>query len=184
LTNAKLPKAELHIYGAYATEKVHQLNNKKEGFIIKGWADNTENVFKQYRICLAPLQFGAGLKGKLIDAMIYGTPSITSKIGAEAMHGGLPWNGFITDDIDDFVQKSVGLYQNKEVWVQSQLNGIAIINQGYNKQEFSDVLINTIIKVGKNIDNHRLKNITGRILEHHTLQSSKYLSKWIEEKNK
>ncbi|MCF6223799.1 MAG: glycosyltransferase family 4 protein [Flavobacteriaceae bacterium] len=184
LIQKKLPKAELHIYGAYATEKVQQLNNKKEGFIIKGWADNAENIFKKYRICLAPLQFGAGLKGKLIDAMIYGTPSITSKIGAEAMHGSLPWNGFIADDIDDFIQKSLELYQNKKVWVKSQLNGVAIINQGYNKQEFSDALMNKVIEISNNLDNHRLKNITGIILDHHTLQSSKYLSKWIEEKNK
>ena len=44
---------------------------------------------------LAPLQFGAGLKGKLLDAMLYGIPSVTTSIGAEAMHDDLPWNGSV-----------------------------------------------------------------------------------------
>ena len=64
-------------------------------------------------VCLAPLQFGAGLKGKLLDAMLYGTPSVTTSIGAEAMHDDLPWNGFICDDPEEFATRSVELYQNE-----------------------------------------------------------------------
>ncbi len=180
----ELPKAELHIYGAYVTEKVDQLNNKKEGFIIKGWADNAKEIFENYRICLAPLQFGAGLKGKLIDSMLFGTPSITTSIGAEAMHDNLPWNGFIEDNPKEFAKKSIELYQNKKIWKKAQQNGISIINQCYSKELFSKKFINTIFKIEKNLENHRLNNFTGAILQHHTMQSTKYLSKWIEEKNK
>jgi len=180
----ELPKAELHIYGAYATEKVNQLNNEKEGFIIKGWTDNAKEAFKNYRICLAPLQFGAGLKGKLIDAMLFGTPSVTTKIGAEAMHGNLPWNGFITDDYRVFAKISVELYQNESLWLKSQEKGVKIINQCYSKEEHGNLLFKSIDNVQKNITEHRLQNFTGQILQHHSLQSTKYLSKWIEEKNK
>src|SRR5690606_11437082 len=62
----QLPNTEVHIYGAYAPQQILQLNNKKEGFIIKGWAENAESVMKTYRLQLAPLRFGAGLKGKLL----------------------------------------------------------------------------------------------------------------------
>ena len=55
LIRKKLPKAELYIYGAYATDKVMQLNNKKEGFIIKGWAENTKEVFIQCKEFVLPL---------------------------------------------------------------------------------------------------------------------------------
>ncbi len=184
LIHKELPKAELHIYGAYATEKVKQLNNEKEGFIIKGWIDNAKEAFKNYRICLAPLQFGAGLKGKLIDAMLFGTPSVTTKIGAEAMHGDLPWNGFITDDYRAFAEKSIELYQNESLWLKSQEKGVKIINQCYSKEEYGNLLFKSIKTVQKNIIEHRLQNFTGQILQHHSLQSTKYLSKWIEEKNK
>ena len=61
----RLPKAEMHIYGAYPPPKATQLHNAKEGFLIKGWAEDAQKVMQQARLCLAPLRFGAGIKGKL-----------------------------------------------------------------------------------------------------------------------
>jgi len=133
LIKQKLPEAKMLVYGAYATEKVNQLNDKKDGFLIKGWAENTENIFTNAKVCLAPLQFGAGLKGKLIDAMQYGTPSITTSIGSEAMHKKLPWNGFIADDPKEFASKAVELYTTEKVWINAQQNGIEIINNCFSK---------------------------------------------------
>ena len=184
LIRNKLPNAELHIYGAYSSEKVMQLHNKKEGFIIKGRANNLEKVFTNSKVFLAPLQFGAGLKGKLIDAMLFGTPSVTTKIGSEAMHDDLPWNGFITDDPFDFARKSIALFNNEQDWLLAQQNGIQIINACYDKEKYGKILRNTISDIQSNLTEHRLQNFTGAMLRHHTLQSSKYLSKWIEEKNK
>jgi len=136
LIREKLPEAQLHVYGAYASEKVQQLHHKKDGFIIKGWAENAEDIFSNGRVCLAPLQFGAGLKGKLIDAMQFGTPSVTTNIGAEAMHYKLPWNGFITDDPVDFALKSVALYTDENIWKNAQQNGIEIINSCFSKEYY------------------------------------------------
>lgn len=184
LIREKLPEAEMHIYGAYPTEKVQQLQNKKEGFIIKGRAENVEVVFTNARVCLAPLQFGAGLKGKLIDAMKFGTPSVTTKIGAEAMHNQLPWNGFIEDDPNTFASKSIELYTLENLWKNAQQNGIEIINSCFSKEKYERKLMNKIAVLQKNLEEHRQNNFIGAILLHHTLQSTKYLSKWIEEKNK
>jgi glycosyltransferase involved in cell wall biosynthesis len=184
LIHEKLPEAQLHVYGAYTTEKALQLQNKKEGFIIKGWAESAKEVFMNAKVCLAPLQFGAGLKGKLIDAMLYGTPSVTTKIGAEAMHDKLPWNGFIADNPNEFALKSVELYINKNLWKKSQKNGIKIINTCYSKEKYEQKLLNKIEYTQINCVELRLKNFTGSMLLHHTIQSTKYMSKWIEEKNK
>jgi glycosyltransferase involved in cell wall biosynthesis len=184
LIRKKLPEAQLHIYGAYTTEKVQQLHNKKDGFLIKGWTENVEVVFTNARVCLAPIQFGAGLKGKLIDAMKFGTPSITTNIGAEAMHNKLPWNGFIIDDPIEFALNSVALYTNENLWRKAQQNGVKIINSCYSKEKYGKRLLDKIKAIQKNMEEHRLKNFIGALLLHHTLQSTKYMSKWIEEKNK
>ncbi len=184
LIRKKLPKAQLYIYGAYTTEKVRQLHNQKEGFIVKGWVKSKQEAFLNSRVCLAPLQFGAGLKGKLIEAMLYGTPSVTTSVGAEAMHDALPWNGFIADDPKEFAEKAIELYQNRLLWVEAQQNGIAIINQCYPKEKYQKLIIDTISSIQNDLEKHRLNNFTGIMLMHHTLQSTKYLSKWIEEKNK
>jgi len=184
LIRKQLPVVELHIYGAYATKKVMQLNNVKEGFIIKGWAENKEDVFTKAKVCLAPLRFGAGLKGKLVDAMKYGTPSITTTIGSEGLHDELQWNGFVTDKPEEFAENAVDLYKNKELWLVSQTNGLKIINLCFDKTKYANSFINTLQNMQKDIVKHRQKNFIGSMLLHHTLQSTKYLSKWIEEKNR
>jgi glycosyltransferase involved in cell wall biosynthesis len=184
LIKNKLSNAEIHIYGAYTTDKVKQLHNEKEGFLIKGWAENTKNTFTNAKICLAPLQFGAGLKGKLIDAMLYGTPSVTTSIGAEGMHKNSPWNGFISNNPNEFALNAVELYNNETLWKNAQKNGIEIINSCFSKTKHSHKLLNRIDFIYNNLEEHRLQNFTGEMLKHHTLKSTKYLSKWIEEKNK
>ncbi len=180
----QLPEAEIHIYGAYATEKVFQLHNEKEGFIIKGRAENVEYVFNQAKVLLAPIPFGAGIKGKLLESMQFGLPNVTSAVGAEAMHGNLDWNGFITDNETEFVEKAVLLYQDENLWQKSQENGFKIIKNRFKKELFEPNFIHKIQEISENLESHRNQNFLGQILQHHTLQSTKYLSKWIEEKNK
>jgi len=180
----KLPKIELHVYGAYANQKIKQLHNPKEGFIIKGWTNNKEEAYTNSRVCLAPLLFGAGLKGKLIDTMIYGTPNVTTTIGAESMTRNLKWNGFIENNPENFALKSVELYTCEEKWLQFQLNGKEIINNCFNKIKFGEDLQEKINITSENIKEHRAQNFVGQLLQYHTLKSTQYLSKYIEEKTK
>ncbi len=180
----QLPEAEIHIYGAYASEKVFQLHNEKEGFIIKGRAENVESVFSQAKVLLAPIPFGAGIKGKLLESMQFGLPNVTSAVGAEAMQGNHDWNGFITDSETEFIEKAVLLYQDENLWRKSQENGFKIIENRFKKELFEPNFIHKIQEISENLESHRNQNFLGQILQHHTLQSTKYLSKWIEEKNK
>jgi glycosyltransferase involved in cell wall biosynthesis len=184
LIRKELPHAELHIYGAYPSPKVNQLHQPKTGFLIKGRAENAQVVMLNARICLAPLRFGAGMKGKLIDAMTQGTPSITTTIGAEAMHGDLKWGGYITDEPVEFAQKAIHLYKDKTDWLDSVNRGVQIINQIFEKQSHAKLLINRIFDLTNNLKAHRAKNFIGSMITHHTIASTKYMSRWIEEKNK
>ncbi len=179
----QLPKAEIHIYGAYAPQQILQLNNKKEGFIIKGWAENLEDVMKGYRVQLAPIRFGAGLKGKLLDAMRFGLPSVTTAIGAEGMCGELPFGGAITASKEDFIHTAVQLYSDEIIWEKAQKNGFMIIQKRFQKEIFSTAFKSHIIALSKELETHRQKNFLGEILQQQSLQSTKYLSKWIELKN-
>ena len=179
-----LPKAELHIYGAYVSQQIQQLHNAKEGFIIKGFAKNAKEVVENARIVLAPLRFGAGIKGKLTEAMTCGTPSVTSSIGAEGMHDNLKWNGFITINNSEFIEKSILLYTDETLWKVLQKNGIEIINQIYGKEIIGQHFISKIEEIQQNLEIHRTQNFLGSLLQHQFLQATKYMSKWIEEKNK
>ena len=184
LIRMQLPTAVLEIYGAYPSQKVFQLHNEKEGFLIRGRAENAKEVISNTRVLLAPLRFGAGIKGKLLEAMQYGTPTITTSIGAESMHGTLDWNGIIEDEPQQFADAAVQLYQEESLWLQSQENGFTIVKQRYLKELFEVEFAKQVSFLKLNLKNHRQNNFLGQMLSHHTMQSTKYMSRWIEEKNK
>ncbi|MBB1349337.1 glycosyltransferase [Pseudoalteromonas sp. Hal273] len=184
LIRKQLPKAELHIYGSYPPPKATALNNPKTGFLIKGWADNAFDVMQSARVCLAPLRFGAGIKGKLLEAMIMQTPSVTTYIGAEGMHNDLPWPGKIANTADDFANAAVEMYTNQSDFEQAQQDGNTLLNTLYDKAQLSTVLIKKIDSISSDLEAHREKNFTGQMLKHHTMRSTQYMSQWIAEKNK
>jgi glycosyltransferase involved in cell wall biosynthesis len=184
LIRKQLPHAEMHVYGAYCSDKHRQLHSEKEGFLIKGRADSVAEVISKARVLLAPLRFGAGLKGKLVEAMQCGTPSVTTSIGAEAMHGILPWSGSIADSPEDFAQAAIQLYTDKTAWEIAQQNGAEIIDQVYPKEELGKAFIQRLEELQANLENHRQQNFIGSMLMHHTLRSTEFMSRWIEAKNK
>ncbi len=184
LIRAELPNAQLKIYGAYSSQKVLNLHQPKTGFLIEGRADSASEVLENARVCLAPLRFGAGIKGKLLEAMYAGTPSVTTSIGSESMHGALGWNGFIADDPQEFAQKAITIYSKQVLWKSFQQAGFTILEKLFSKEKITDDFTKKLTELSKNIQIHRQENFIGAILQHHTMKSTMYMSRWIEEKNK
>lgn len=180
----KLPTAKLYIYGAYPPAKAMQLHKPMDGFYVEGRANNVQDVMQKARVCLVPLRFGAGLKGKLLEAMEFGTPSVTSSIGAEGMHGQLPWSGEISDDPEDFVNAAVRLHEDKAFWGHCQQRGRDILQTQFSPDVLLAALLNRINDIRNNLESHRRQNFQGGMLKHHSARSTKYMSLWIEEKNK
>lgn len=180
----QLPRAELEVYGAYAPQKAIQLHQPKDGFLVKGRAGTVEDVMSKARICLAPLRFGAGLKGKLLDAMRYGTPSITTGIGTEGMQGQLAWNGRVAETASGFAAAAVALYSDETEWHTAQAQGIQIYNARFDRRQFEQAFMNSLLQLQRHLPEHRLGNFTGAMLFHHSLLSTKYMALWIEAKNK
>lgn len=180
----QLPDAEMHIFGAYSSEKVFQLHNDKEGFLIKGRAENVANVFNSARVLLAPIPFGAGLKGKIWEGMLYGVPNVTTEVGAEGMQWNGLWNGFVANSDEDFIEKAVQLYTSESDWNQAQENGYEIAKNLFDWETFETQFKEKVDSLFENLQKHREANFLGQILQHHSLNSTKYMSKWIEAKNK
>ncbi len=180
----KLPKAEVHIYGAYPSQKVWELHKPKEGFIIKGRAEHAINTLANYRVLLAPIPFGAGLKGKFVDALHAQTPSVTTVIGAEGMrneHG--DWQGFVVQDEEELIDKTTELYLNPDLWHEKVAVGISMLNE-LKKEDWGRDFIQQIESVKADVVAHRNNNFTGQILWSNQFLATKYMSQWIEEKNK
>ncbi len=183
LIRKKLPEARMLIYGAYSSQKSQQLHNEKENFLVQGRAEDVIEVLQKARVLLAPLRFGAGLKGKLISGMKNGIPSVTTDIGAEGMNFS-SWNGFIENDWETFAEKAVELYKNQTSWEECRDSGFEIHNALFKKSKHEERLSLKLEELSKNLENHRQRNFIGSMLLQNTMNSYKYMSKWIEEKNK
>ena len=193
LIRKQLPKAEMHIYGAYPPPKATQLHNPKQGFHIKGWAEDAKAVIKQARLCLAPIRFGAGIKGKLSDAMECGTPSITTELGSEGMlinSADKDWNGEIMNSQEiinnpqDFADAAVKAYQDESAFIQYQKNGFAILANQYDESFWQKQFMTRLTEQVQALASSRNNNFFGLMLRHHSMKSTQYMAQWIEAKSK
>lgn len=180
---AKLPQAELHIYGAYPPPKAMQLHAPKQGFHIKGWADDAQQVLCKARILVAPLPFGAGLKGKLVEAMLCGTPSVTTSIGAEGIGCAQEWPGFVSDDEEAMIESVAALYTQAHLWQSKQQRCQALLSKRFSNQHAQTLWLR-IEQLLVNLKAHRLANFTGAMLNLHHQRSTQYMAQWIEAKTK
>lgn len=180
---AKMPDAQLHIYGSYPPPKANALQQAEQGFQMRGWAEDAQQVMSDARVCLAPIRFGAGLKGKLADAMACGTPSVTTPIGAESMHGDLPWGGAVVETLEDFVDAAIRLASDEHAWQLAHQRGQEILRHCFDRETASQHLIQAICEAREQQAARRLHNFTGAMLRHHSLKSTQYMSQWIQLKN-
>ena len=218
----KMPDAQLHIYGAYLPKKASQLHNVAQGFIIKGWADNAEEVISSARVLIAPIRFGAGIKGKLLDAMRTHTPSVTTWLGSEGISSeGISSEGISSEDknskgdlldvrtnnekvvkpistqwpgaicspimdkhaVDNFVEHAVSLYQNEAKWQKASLQCEEML-KAYRAQADDMTLPEQLQLLFNGLKTHRESLFLQSLLWHQSLNATKYMSQWIEEKNK
>ena len=184
LIREKMKEAKIHIFGAYIPQQILELHNKKEGFLVQGRADSAKTEIEKAKVLLAPIRFGAGIKGKFTDAMRVGTPTVTSPVGAEGMAGNLAWNGATADDPTAFAEAAVKLYENKKEWKEAQENGFEILKTNFSEEVHRERLRKKLQEISEELEQHRNSNFTGLMLKHHSHSSTKYLSKYIEAKNK
>ncbi|UMY67019.1 MULTISPECIES: glycosyltransferase [unclassified Flavobacterium] len=176
-------EAILYVYGAYVSPAVQQLHHPGSGFYIMGRAESVNTVMREARVLLAPLRIGAGHKGKLAEAMQFGLPSVTTSIGAEGMTADGRWGGYITDEPDLFAKYAVDLYHNQELWQQKQQEGTDVF-RSLDPDAAKEAFWKRLADLRIHLPTLRIRNFIGRMLTHHTMSSYKYLSRWIEEKEK
>ncbi|KPG95854.1 glycosyltransferase [Pseudomonas sp. RIT-PI-q] len=184
LIREQLPTAQLHIYGAYTPPKATALHNPVQGFHVMNWAEDALQVMSAARVCLAPLRFGAGIKGKIVDAMLCGTPNVTTPIGAEAMHGDEQWPGAVTPTAREFAHSAVRLYSDKAHWLNAQALGQTLLANRYQQSIHGPALIKKLIDCQQHLVQLRRDNFTGSMLRHHQHKSTQYMAQWIEAKNR
>jgi glycosyltransferase involved in cell wall biosynthesis len=174
----KLTDVSLHIYGPYLPPKIVEFHNPRERFFVHGWVEDARNMMSNARINLVPLRYGAGLKGKVFLAATSGTPSLITSIGAEGTHLET-MSDLIGRDENDFAQKAVAAYLDRELWNRTQQQAYDLFSTHFDKKKNESNLIKALQILQQDLPAHRDQNIIGGMLLHHSMGSTKYLSKWI-----
>lgn len=183
LIRAKIPDAQLTICGAYPPPKASALEDKKSGFIVKGWVNDAILAMQSARVCLAPLRFGAGIKGKLAEAMLCATPSVTTEIGSEGMTSELGWPGIVANNAQALAQAAIELYQQADLWQQCSDLGPKNAALLFSQETHFSALAARVCELNRTLAAHRQQNFIGAMLNHHHHKSTKYMAQWIAAKN-
>ncbi len=185
LIRQALPAAELHCYGSYGDKYAGELHAPKDGFLFQGRAEDALETMRRYRVNLAPLRFGAGLKGKLFDAFETGTPSVTTPIGAEGIvSDSSEWGSPVSADPSTFAGAAIRLYQDPAAWRAAVERGAAIVAERFDAGGWLERLPELIENARARLDQNRKVHFVGRMLRHHHQRSTEYMSRWIEAKNR
>ena len=179
---------ELHIYGSYASSEVLKLDSSATGFRIKGYTPDAAQTLSNYRVNLAPLRFGAGVKGKILDGWAGGTPSAATHLAAEGMtmckEGRALFGGILEDSAEHFAQRAADLYSDQVLWEKSQTAGFEILEGCFNPLRNENLFIEVLKASYAMRHERRLQNTIGAMLWYQGNRSTEYFSRWIEEKNK
>lgn len=173
----------LYVYGSYPPTHISKLHIPKDGFIVKGFAADIDQVLNDARVLLAPIRFGAGIKGKIVDAFRCGCPVVTTPIGSEGMlvnNDVSSWGGLIASNSRDFSQKAFQLYTNKEKWNDCHKNSQHVLKSLYSKKRNLDQIQSAIIDAILSLDERRDDDHVSNILWHQSMRSTEYFSKWIQ----
>ena len=143
LIHKKLPDVQFHILGAEAPDKVKALG-KKPGIQYVGFVEKLNPVLKKYRLGVAPLRYGAGIKGKVAMTMGAGIPCICTTIASEGMDLKNNEDTFIADNPYDFSEAVVKLYQNPELWQRFSNNGQKLVQRKFSEPANRADLLNNL----------------------------------------
>jgi glycosyltransferase involved in cell wall biosynthesis len=175
-----IPDCELHIYGAYTPQQLRGSN----GIRIKGCASNAYEVLSQYRVNLAPLRFGAGIKGKISDGWFVGTPCVGTSCAAEGMHDNLEFGGTVVDNPAEFAEAVAQLYVDEISWAQASERGVTIINTLFSAEAYERSFVDGVEQAHSTREDRRSRNFIGELLWYESNRSTEYFSRWIESKNR
>lgn len=117
-----LPQAQLFIVGSDPTPEILALNG--DGIVVTGYVKDTSPYFLNCRVFVAPLRYGAGVKGKVIEAASYGLPVVTTQLGAEGLNLKNGKNVLIADDPGGFAQQVVSVYSSRDLWLKLSVGAI------------------------------------------------------------
>ncbi len=138
LIKKALPEVKFYVVGSSPTRRVKALAG--EDIIVTGYVPEVQPYFHRCRVFVAPLRYGAGLKGKVGQAMSFGLPCVLTPIAAEGLGGRHGEEYLLAKGPEDFAREVVRLYQDRELWEKLARKGREHIRRHFSRQAVKETV--------------------------------------------
>ena len=129
LVRDRLPDTKFYIIGDKAPPEIVALASDR--IIVAGLQRDVRSFFDSVRLSVAPLRFGAGIKGKINQSLAFGVPVVATSIAVEGMNLADHEHVLVADEPQDFARALIELYESKELWKRLSQNGISKTQELY-----------------------------------------------------
>ena len=122
LVSEHLPEAKFYIIGDKAPPEIVALATER--IVVAGLQTDVRPFFDSVRLSVAPLRFGAGVKGKINQSMAFGVPVVATSLAVEGMGLTDGEDILVADEPEDFARAVIKLYESEELWPRLSENGV------------------------------------------------------------
>lgn len=137
---------KLMVVGLYNGKFIEKYQNENITFAGKVNDDELKKLYLSSKIALAPLRFGAGVKGKVVEAMYYGLPVVSTDFGIEGLNKGFEKFITIRNTEKEFADGILELYNNNKVLEEFSKASIKYSKENFSFKTATDIIKNIIEK--------------------------------------
>ena len=142
LIRRSLPNVRFDVVGSNAPPNFEQYAS--ETVCFHGYVPNIAPLLSSSRVFVAPLRFGAGVKGKIGESLSYGVPVVTTDVGAEGMGFENGKHVMIANDAASFAETAIRVYEDRELWEQLADQGYEHIAKFFSPESLEKTVIESI----------------------------------------
>ncbi|HEV2880355.1 MAG TPA: glycosyltransferase [Pyrinomonadaceae bacterium] len=137
-----LPQVKLYVVGDNVTPEIAAYDSADVR--VLGYVPDVEPLFRDCRLMVVPLRYGAGIKGKLGESLSYGLPVVTTSTGAEGfgLTGGV--EALIADDPHEFAAAVVRAYERADLWERLAEHGYRHIEKHFTPEVVAEVIDSSV----------------------------------------
>ncbi len=132
LLRSAQPDLRFIVAGANPTPAVRALAG--EAVEVTGLVEDLRDVLDRARVFVCPLRVGAGVKGKVMSALAYGIPIVSTAVGVEGTELVPEEHFLLASGPEDFARQILRLYHDPDLWERLSLAGQALIRETYSPE--------------------------------------------------
>ncbi|MGI9602977.1 MAG: glycosyltransferase [Acidimicrobiales bacterium] len=130
------PDVHLHIVGSKMPPEIHELAGPN--VIVHGFVEDLDPLYEEARICLAPLRFGAGVKGKITQAMVRGVPTVATTLAMEGIPTGDGEAVLVADTPEDIAAAVARLLDDDNLWAALTAEGQRVVAEHFSIEALTE----------------------------------------------